>query len=122
MNHSSAKALKAKFKVSRASARRVGPSEQAALRVDLVFVANGNASRGVAVSVSPMVPDPGNGYKILSDDEICDWLQQWGFAIDEETQVPPPDRTVNAADPISISRGLSDLVELLSEAVPRPAA
>ena len=68
------------------------------------------------------VPNPSNGYKIPSDHEICDWLQKWELAIDEETQVPPPDRTVNAADPISISRGLSDLVELLSEAVPRPAA
>lgn len=116
MNHSTADALIAKFKVSRASVhRRVYPSPDVTVRVDLAFVASGNRPRHVAVSVNPIVPNPGNGYKILSDDEVCDWLQKWGFAIDEETLIPQPNQTVNAAHPIPMFGGLSDLVELLAE-------
>ena len=74
----------------------------------------------VAVSVSPGVPSLGNGQRNLRNHEICDWLQQWGFEIDEQTQVPPPDRTVNAGKPISMAGGRADLVELLTNAVPRP--
>ncbi len=116
MNPSSTKALKAMFKVLRVSVRRREYLAQGVVaRVDLAFVRSGNSARCVAVSVDPMVPNPGNGYKILSDDEICDWLQKWGFAIDEETQVPLPDGTVNAANPIPMFGGLSDLVELLAQ-------
>lgn len=74
----------------------------------------------MAVSVSPEVPGLGTGQRILRNHEICDWLQQWGFEIDEQTQVPPPDRTVNAGKPISMAGGQADLVELLTNAVPRP--
>lgn len=116
MNHSPSNALIAKFKVSRASVhRRVFPSPEITVRVDLAFIASGDPPRCVAVSVNPIVPNPGNGYKILSDDEICDWLQKGGFAIDEETPVPQPDQTVNAAHPIPMFGGLSDLAKLLAQ-------
>ena len=116
LNPSFAKALKAKYKVSRASlCRQTFPSPGVAVRVDLAFVASGDSPRWVAVSVDPMVPNPGNGYKILSDDEICAWLQEWGFSIDWETHVPQPDGTVNAANPIPMFGGLSNLMELLGQ-------
>ena len=117
MKHLSAEELKAKFKVSRASVRRrVWPNSQTDVRVDFVFVASGNAPRYVAVSVSPMAPEPGNGWKILSDDEVCDWLRQWGFAIDGGTEVPQPDQTVNEANPIPMFGGLPALRALLAQA------
>ena len=52
-----------------------------------------------------MAPEPGNDWKILSDDEVCDWLRQWGFAIDGGTEVPQPDQTVNEANPIPMFGG-----------------
>ena len=69
-----------------------------------------------------MVPDPSNGYKTLSESEICDCLRQRGFAGEDQMHVPQPARTVNAASPVPISSGLSEPVELLSEAVPRSVA
>ena len=117
MKHLSAEELTSQFKVSRASVRRrVWPNSQTDVGVDIVFVASGNGPRYVAVSVSPMAPEPGNGWKILSDDEVCDWLRQWGFTIDDGTEVPQPDQTVNGANPIPIFGGLPDLMALLAQA------
>lgn len=105
------------FKVARASVRRrIWPETGIPALVDLVFVVHGNASRCLAVTVNPMVPDP-NGNKILRDDEICDRLQHWGFAIDSETQVLQFERTVNEARPIPMFGGRLDMVELLAGAV-----
>ena len=116
MNRSSATEPQSKFRVSRTSVRRrMWPDPETTVRVDLVFFTSESPARCVAVSVDPMVPNPGEGYKILSDDEICDWLQQAGFAIDEETQVPQPGRTVNAANPIPMFGGQSALQELLAQ-------
>ena len=64
----------------------------------------------------------GNGYKILSESEICDCLWHWGFVVDDQMQIRQPGRTVNAANPVLMSGDLSDPAELLSEAVPRPEA
>ena len=120
MNRSSADDPISKFRVSRGSLRRKWPDAETPLRVDLVFIAGGKAPRYVAVSVFPQVSLPGKGEYILRNDEVCDRLQQWGFAIDEEMQVPAPDKTVNTGNLISMAGGLSDLVELLANAVPRP--
>ena len=117
MNRSSSEDPKFMFKVARTSVRRrIWPESGIPALVDLVFVASGNAPRCVAVTVEPMVPGP-NGNKILRDDEICNWLQHWGFAIDAETQVPQPERTVNAASPIPMFGGRLDLVGLLAGVV-----
>lgn len=102
------------LKVSRRSLLRTMDAHTT-VRIDLVFVANGKAPQSVAVSVSPMVPEPGAGYKILDDREICDCLQRWGFAIDEEMEGPKPTRTVNAAQPIPIFGGRPALMELLAQ-------
>ena len=118
MNHSSAEHPRSKFRVSRSSLLRKRQDSEGPLRVNLVFVAGGKAPRRVAVSAYPTVPSPGKGYKNLSDDEVCDRLRRWGFAIDQQMQVPPTDLTVNASNPIPMAGGLSDLEELLDNAVP----
>ena len=59
---------------------------------------------------------------VLSVHETCVRLRKWGFAIDEETDLPQPDQTVNGANPIPVAGGRSDLMVLLPETVPQPAA
>ena len=120
MNRSSADDPMSKFRVSRWSLCRKPPDEETSLRVDLVFVTGRKAPRSVAVSVFPQVSLPGKGLYTLRNDEICDWLQQWGFSIDEQMQIPRPNQTVNAGHPIPMAGGRSDLAELLTNAVPRP--
>ena len=110
------------FNVSRTSVRRqVCRSPEATARVDPAFVPSG-PPRCVAVSVDPMVPNSGNGSRVLSIRATCAWLQTWGFAIDEETDLPQPDQTVNGANPIPMAGGRSDRMDLLPETVPQPAA
>ncbi len=73
MKHLSDEELKSRFKVSRRSVRRT-MDPHTTVRLDLAFLADGKAPQGVAVSVSPMVPDLGAGYRLLDDGEVCDWL------------------------------------------------
>lgn len=101
--------------------RRVCRSPEATARVDLAFVPSG-PPRCVALPVDSMVPNRGYGSRVLSVHETCVWLQEWGFAIDEETDLPQPDQTVNGANPISVAGGRSDLMDLLPETVPQPGA
>ena len=84
-------------------------------RVDLVFVANGKGPESVAVSASLMVSEPCADNNILDDGATCDPLQQWGFAIEEETEVSKPTRTVNSTQPVPMLAGTPASMELLAQ-------
>ena len=123
MSRSFGKTPQARFKVAGSSVRKQCLSDASGNSFVAVvgLVMSENTSQGVAVSVDPLVPDPGNGVRMLSSDEICERLQQWGFEIDWEVAGPQVNRKINAPKPISMAHGRGELMEVLAKESPCPA-
>ena len=69
---------------------------------DVVFHSTGRDVHYVAVSLYAIVPNPGNGWRILNQGEVIDRLLEWGFEIHNEQVGPIPDGTVNSGQPIAM--------------------
>ena len=83
---------------------------------DVVFHPTSRGVHYVAVSLYAIVPNPGNGWRILSEEEIRGRLLEWGFEIHREQAGPIPDGTVNPYKPIAIEsdKDRRALMELLT--------
>lgn len=69
---------------------------------DVVFHSTSRDIHYVAVSLYAIVPNPSNGWRILSQGEVINRLLEWGFEIHREQVGPIPDGTVNAGQPIAM--------------------
>ena len=82
---------------------------------DVVFHSTSRRIHYVAVSLYAIVPNPGDGWRILSEGEVIDRLLEWGFERHREQVGPIPDGTVNSDKPIAIEsdKDRRALIELL---------
>ena len=90
---------------------------------DVVFHSTSGDNHYVAVSLFALAPNPGDGWKILTQQEVINRLLEWGFEIHDEQVGPIPDGTVNSDQPIAMEsdEGRQKLIKLLKTEFDKPS-